>query len=181
MLISESVELRLLGMEHRDEVFELVDQNRAHLRAWLPWIDANQSPANTEAFLTSVIKQYEAGKGPQYGVFYNGSACGVCGFHPFDTTNRRAGIGYWMSESYTGKGIMTQAVKALVDVGFREHGLNRIEIACATENVKSRAIAERLAFTFEGVLREREYLYGHYVDHAIYSMLAREFANNDKR
>jgi ribosomal-protein-serine acetyltransferase len=104
--------------------------------------------------------------------------CGVCGFHPFDITNKIGGIGYWLSRAYSGKGIMTLSVKALVEVGFRDYGLNRIEITCATGNARSRAIPERLEFKFEGVLREREFLYGRYVDHAIYSMLASEFSLN---
>ena len=73
---------------------------------------------------------------------------------------------------------MTLSVKALVEVGFRDYGLNRIEIACATGNARSRAIPERLKFKLEGVLREHEYLYGRYVDHAIYSMLASERSRN---
>lgn len=59
---------------------------------------------------------------------------------------------------------------------FQEYGLNRIEIACATGNAKSRVIPERLGFKLEGVLRESEFLNGRHVDQAIYSMLASEFA-----
>ena len=178
MFISEAVELQLLSKNHRDELFGLVDRNREHLREWLPWVDANQSPRNTESFIKSAISQRESGKGSQYVVFHRAVMCGVCGFHPFDTTNKIGGIGYWLSRTYSGKGIMTLSVKALVEVGFRDYGLNRIEIACATGNARSRAIPERLKFKLEGVLREHEYLYGRYVDHAIYSMLASERSRN---
>ena len=67
----------------------------------------------------------------------------------------------------------------MIEAGFREHGLNRIEIACATDNSRSRAIPERLKLTFQGGLREREYLYGRHVDAAIYSMLALELPLNE--
>ncbi|WP_202980234.1 GNAT family N-acetyltransferase [Marinobacter fonticola] len=176
MLISEAVELQLLSKNHADDLFRLVDTNREHLREWLPWVDANQSPADTESFVNSAISQRESGKGPQYAVFHKATLCGVCGFHSFDVTNKIGGIGYWLSRAYSGKGIITLSVKALIETGFREYGLNRIEIACATDNGRSRALPERLGFTFEGVLREREYLYGRYVDHALYSMLASEFS-----
>lgn len=181
MFISEAVELQLLSKNHRDELFDLVDKNREHLREWLPWVDANKSSMDTESFLVSAMGQYEFGQGPQYAIFYETVMCGVCGFHPFDAANKNGGIGYWMSKAYSGKGIMTLAVKALVEAGFREHGLNRIEIASAASNTRSRAIPERLGFTFEGVLREREYLYGKYVDHAIYSLLVSEFSLNNKQ
>ncbi|WP_277809717.1 GNAT family N-acetyltransferase [Chromohalobacter canadensis] len=179
LFISEAIELQLLDKKHVDELFRLVDTNREHLREWLPWIDANTSPTDTESFVNSAISQRKAGKGPQYAVFHEATMCGVCGFHPFDVTNKIGGIGYWLSQAYTGKGIMTSSVKALIATGFQEYGWNRIEVACATGNGSSRAIPGRLGFTLEGVLREREYLYGRYVDHAIYSMLASEFSLNE--
>lgn len=178
MKINETIELELLGLNHRDELYSLVDANRAYLREWLPWLDVNTSLNDTESFIKSVVDQYEAGKGAQYAVFYRASMCGTCGFHNIDKVNKIGEIGYWLSKTHSGKGIMTKAVKMVVETGFLEYGLNRIEIACATGNTKSRAIPERLGFKLEGVLRERENLYQRYVDHAIYSMLAEAFALN---
>lgn len=176
MKANKNVELQLLGLKHRDELYSLVEANRTHLRKWLPWLDANRTSADTESFIKSAISQHEAGKGPHYAVFDGMVMCGVCGFNPVDVTNKVGGIGYWLSRASTGKGTMTLSVKALVEAGFQEYGLNRIEIACAIENTRSRAIPERLGFKLEGVLREREHLYNQYVDHAIYSMLASEFS-----
>jgi ribosomal-protein-serine acetyltransferase len=62
-----------------------------------------------------------------------------------------------------------------VEAGFHELGLNRIEIRCATGNKRSRSVAERLGFKPEGILRQSEWLYDHYVDHAVYAMLHEEF------
>jgi RimJ/RimL family protein N-acetyltransferase len=100
------------------------------------------------------------------------------GFITIDVRNKSGSLGYWLSNTCLGKGIMTMSVKTIVKTGFMEYGLNRVEIACATGNLKSRAIPERLGFVFEGTLRERELLCGKYVDHAIYSLLASEFALN---
>jgi len=175
LLLADSTELKLLNLSHKDELFTLINTNREHLREWLPWVDATQSPADTESFLQFAINQYQSGQGPQYAIFSESALCGVCGFHPFDLSNRSGSLGYWLGASYGGKGIMVRAVQALVEQGFREYGLNRIEIACATGNTRSRAIPERLGFELEGVFREREYVNGRYLDQAIYSMLASEF------
>lgn len=174
MFITEALELQLLSMNHKDELFGLVDANREHLREWLPWVDATKSLVDTESFIRSVISQYESGNGPQYAIFYGSAMCGVCGFHPFDTTNGVGSLGYWLGQRYSGRGIMALCVQALAESGFREYGLNRIEIACATGNAKSRIIPERLGFKLEGVLRESEFLNGRHVDQAIYSLLASE-------
>lgn len=70
---------------------------------------------------------------------------------------------------------MTEAVKVFVEHALVDLKLNRVEIRCAVENYKSRSIPERLGFTKEGLTRESEWLYDHYVDHVIYSMLASEW------
>ncbi|TGV06666.1 N-acetyltransferase, partial [Mesorhizobium sp. M00.F.Ca.ET.186.01.1.1] len=53
--------------------------------------------------------------------------------------------------------------------------LEKITIQAATGNAKSRAIPERLGFQLEGILRRNEFLYDHFVDHAVYSMLKEEW------
>jgi ribosomal-protein-serine acetyltransferase len=62
-------------------------------------------------------------------------------------------------------------VRALTTHGFGSLGLHRMEIHAATENVKSRAVAERLGFTQEGVAKGAEWLHQRWVDHAVYAML----------
>jgi ribosomal-protein-serine acetyltransferase len=71
--------------------------------------------------------------------------------------------------------VCRRACAGLIAYAFDDLQLNRIAIAAALENRKSRALAERLGFTFEGVRREAEWLYDHYVDHALYGLLRREW------
>ena len=69
---------------------------------------------------------------------------------------------------------MTRGCRALIAHGFTELDLHRVEIRCAVDNLKSRAIPERLGFRREGQLREVEWLYDHFVDHVVYGLLAGE-------
>ncbi len=71
---------------------------------------------------------------------------------------------------------MTAASQALVSHAFDHAQLNRVEIRCATGNDKSRAIPVRLGFREEGLLRDAEWLYDHFVDHIVYAMLSRDWA-----
>jgi ribosomal-protein-serine acetyltransferase len=100
---------------------------------------------------------------------------GVVGFYRVDRVHRTGGIGYWLAERHSGLGVMTACCRFVVRYGFETLDLNRIHIAAATENRRSRAIPERLGFTFEGVLRQNENLYGTFVDHAVYSLLRSEY------
>jgi ribosomal-protein-serine acetyltransferase len=69
---------------------------------------------------------------------------------------------------------MTESVKDLIEVGFKYYSLNRIEIRCAVENRKSRAIPERLGFQQEGIIRRAEKVYGMHFDHVVYGFLKQE-------
>jgi ribosomal-protein-serine acetyltransferase len=84
-------------------------------------------------------------------------------------------VGYWLSEELQGRGLVTAACRAMVDHAFEELELNRVSIACATENIKSCAIPERLGFRQEGVVRQAEWLYDHFVDHVLYATLVGEW------
>jgi ribosomal-protein-serine acetyltransferase len=89
-----------------------------------------------------------------------------------DWPNRSTAIGYWLAEPLQGRGIMTAACRAMVANAFGDLGLNRVEIRCATTNARSRVIPMRLGFGLEGVCRQVEWLYDHFVDHEIWAMLA---------
>jgi ribosomal-protein-serine acetyltransferase len=100
---------------------------------------------------------------------------GVIGYHSIDWENRSTALGYWLGMEFQGRGLATAACRALVSYAFEELGLNRVSIAYATENEKSCAIPERLGFRREGVQRQAEWLYDHFVDHAVYAALASEW------
>ena len=101
---------------------------------------------------------------------------GAIGYHGVDWRHRNTSIGYWLAEGHQGRGIMTAAVRALVEHAFDGWKLHRVEISAAPDNVRSRAIAERLGFREEGVLREAERFAGRYADLVVYGLLAPEWA-----
>lgn len=168
---------RLRAVEDADvpELFALVEANRAYLRAWMPWLDGTRHEEDLRVWANGEREKAEAGRSVQFVVVEDGSLAGVAGFHEIDWAHRQVDIGYWLAEDRQGRGLMTRAVRALVDLAFDELGLNRITIRVATENVRSRAIPERLGFRHEGVLREAERLYDRYVDLDAYALLASEW------
>lgn len=175
--VDQDLELRLLDERCTEELFTLTDQNRHFLRPWLPWVDWTTTPADTRSFIQSGLHQFTNNNGMQAGIWLRGELAGTIGFHYWNWPHRKTEIGYWLGEAYQGQGAMTRACRAMVDYAFGELRLNRVEIRCATGNVRSRAIPERLGFTSEGILRQVEWLDDHFVNHVVYGMLASEWSS----
>lgn len=178
--IDEDTELHLLEEQHAEELFALTDQNRQYLREWLPWLDNNVSLDDTEDFVRDSLEQFRNNNGFQLGIWFQGSLAGVIGYHKIDWVNRATSIGYWLGASFQGKGLMTRACRTLINYAFNDLRLNRVEIRCAVKNGKSRAIPLRLGFKEEGLIRQSEWLYDHFVDHVVYGMLKNEWQGPDK-
>ena len=177
MIISarENLVMRSLLGSDASTVYRVVDNNRAYLRKWLPWVDSTDSPAVTESVIASWEKDYDNGNDVVLGIFENGKYVGNIGLHSIKRPNRSGMVGYWLSENAQGRGIVTDCVRALMDFGFGTLDLNRIYVYCAADNTKSRAIPERLGFVQEGTLQDGEHLYGVYHDLIIYGMVKRNW------
>lgn len=105
----------------------------------------------------------------------------MIGFHQVDWDNRSTSIGCWIGEKHQGRGVATNSCRALMDIAFHEYHLNRVEIQCAVTNHRSRSIPEKLGFVLEGCRREAEWLYDHFVDHAVYGMLSRDWEESERK
>jgi ribosomal-protein-serine acetyltransferase len=173
--IDDDLVLRQLSEDDAVSLFAVIDRNRLFLRQWLPWLDTSQVPQDTLYFIRTTLDQFANNDGFAAGIHYKDSVVGTIGFHKVDWLNRSVEIGYWLSEDYQGKGIVTKACKAFIDYAFGEWGLHRIQIRCAVGNTKSCKIPERLGFVKEGLQRQAEFLYDHYVDLNVYGMLEDEW------
>jgi ribosomal-protein-serine acetyltransferase len=170
--LGNGAELREWVPADAEEAFAEVDQNRERLRDWLPWVDTTRSPDDVRAF----IERCAASEGKQrtFGIYVDGVLAGNIGL-TLDEDDAGE-IGYWIAGAFEGRGLITEAARALLRHGFEERGLRRMQLTAAVENERSRSVAERLGMTQEGVLRKagriRE---DRYVDLAMYSMLREEW------
>jgi ribosomal-protein-serine acetyltransferase len=176
MSVDERCQLRLIEESDAEELAALVDANRTYLSRWMPWAEAN-TIEDTREHIRRAREQVERDDGFQAVIVCDGRIVGAAGFHGIDRPNRSTSLGYWLSEDAQGHGIMTRTVSAMVDHAFSQWGLNRVEIRCAPENPRSRAIPERLGFREEGTLRQAERIGDHYL---VYSMLADEWGSRQR-
>lgn len=173
--IDKILRLERLAEAHAEALFAIIEQDRAHLAEFLPWVPRMQSAEDFRRYVQSSEALHREKTDVSFAVVRAGAPVGRIGLHAIHLQNKSAALGYWLGCEAEGLGIMTQACKTLLTYGFRELGLQRIELKAAVENSKSRAVAERLRFRQEGILRQAELVNGRFLDLALYAMLRDEW------
>lgn len=101
---------------------------------------------------------------------------GNCGFHTWNPQHHRAEIGYALnSDEFKNKGFMKETVKKIIEFGFEEMQLNRIEALIDENNIPSKKLLEHFGFTREGNLRGHYLVDGIFEDSVLYSLLKSEY------
>lgn len=174
--VNEDILLKQLELSDAADIFETIDSQRDYLRVWLPFVDLTKGMEDSVQYIKSVNDAPEESRNLVLTIRYKKKFVGLIGFKDTDKSNKKTEIGYWLSENYQRKGIVTESVKALVSYAFSEMEMNRIQIKCAVGNFRSKNIPKRLGFTFEGVERDGEQLVGGvFTDIEVYSLLRWEW------
>ena len=168
--VDDEIELRYSHVRHARPLFALVQESREHLARFLRWPDRVRTAGDMREHLRADQRRLGAGDRVDTLIWYRGRLAGGLSLTLVD--GHHGDIGYWLGKAFTGRGIMTRAVRALVDYGFRERLLHRITIRCATDNPRSSAIARRLGFEREVTQRQVNWMRDHYATLDVYSMRA---------
>ena len=106
-----------------------------------------------------------------FAIDLNGEAIGSIGLHPQDDIHRQnAEMGYWLAEPYWGKGIISKAIKQIIDYGFANFGINRIFARPFGSNIASQKVLEKNAFILEARLEKVLIKNGNPEDELIYAL-----------
>jgi ribosomal-protein-serine acetyltransferase len=165
--------LRRYTLDDLDVLFAAVDENRDRIGTWMPWPEHTRTVEDQRVWLERVVADQDNLDGT--GLWEDDEYAGGVGlsFGPFGVT---AEIGYWIRARFEGRGLVTRGARAMTDLAFREHGVHRVVIRAGVDNVRSRAVAERLGFTFEGVARGEGKGAGGFYDMAVYAILEDEWS-----
>jgi ribosomal-protein-alanine N-acetyltransferase len=169
-LHTERLTLRFLDNGDLDALFRIFSDAEA-MRYWSsgPWLHPAQATDNLE----QTLKAYLDGASLRLGVVIaaTGELAGTVTLYAFDRGNRRCDIGYMLARPHWGRGIMQEALPAIIGYGFSALDLHRIEADIHPDNIASARILERLHFRLEGHLRERWFVNGELSDSLIYGLL----------
>ncbi|HZD17182.1 MAG TPA: GNAT family protein [Actinomycetota bacterium] len=164
--------LRRLRMDDLEEIWAAVEADRPRLSLWMTWIADTRTIDDEREWLDRVVADERSLEG--CGVFLADRYVAGVGLMP-EVFGISGEIGYWIRSEFEGRGFVTRAVRALIGIGFRELGLHRIVIRAGTDNVRSRAIPERLGFTEEGIARGAGRGAMGFYDLVVYSLLEHEW------
>jgi len=149
----------------------------AEVGKWLVWCTPAYDVARAEAYIRSSHVDSTNRKAFAFGIFRAGAGgahLGGVALNRIDWAAKTANLGYWVSTHASRQGVGTRAAWLACQFGFRELGLERIEILADPGNAPSRAIALRLGARLEGVLRRKVRRAGEPADLELYSLLPEE-------
>jgi ribosomal-protein-alanine N-acetyltransferase len=132
----------------------------------------------TQELLEFCIRPFEENKGIRWGIALKGETelAGTIGYHQWvKTSGYHARVGYDLTPAHRRRGIMTEALEAVLRYGFEMMRLNKVEACTDTRNVPSIRLLQKLGFHQDGVLRENTYFHGRFIDEAIFSLLVDEW------
>lgn len=148
-------------------------------RPEIVWGGGEPGPKNMSAarkeFMNYLIDLYRKRRGFRWIITLKGEGrpIGTLGFYKWaPSASYQAEMGYDLEKEQWGKGIMSEAMKAVVSFGFEKMELNRIEVYVMPRNKRSIKMIKNLGFQREGLLRQRFFdEFGNYADDILFSML----------
>ena len=178
-LTTPRLTLRRMLVADTDDMYEYAcRQDVTKYLTWRPHPDRDY----TREYLQYLGSRYAAGMFYDWAVIYEPDCkmVGTCGFTSFNCSSDSAEVGYVLNPEYWGKGIATEALSRVLEFGFENMGLHRIEARFIQENERSRRVMEKVGMTFEGVMREGMLIKGVYQNIGICSILQSEWKSRQQ-
>ena len=158
--------------------YAAVDESRAELSLWMPWMHDAYTIADTRDWLAQRDAEWDARRDYSTIVVdaFSGAILGASGFNQINHEQRIANLGYWVRTSCTGRGVASSAARLCARWGFATLGFGRAEIVAMRANVASCRAAEKAGARFEGFARNRLFLRGDWHEAAMYALVPGDFA-----
>jgi len=167
-------EMRVLEPWQAAEFAAYTDEHRDELVATIPWAEFVVDEESAAAFLQRYADGAARDERRIYGLWADNRLVGGTLFRVFSTAASCCEIGVWLSEEARGRGLITEAVRAMIDWAVDVRGIHRVEWRCSPQNTASSAVAKRVGMTLEGVLRESFWHRGRAEDVEVWALLAGE-------
>jgi len=204
LTVDPNIRLCTFHPDDAEEIFNLMERNRARLR---PWIHPSALPETPKAarvfaiecFFNSLadpmemmgiyadyfqeLNGYFRGETPQneMGIWVGERLAGAASMAHLKDSSTAIEFGYWIAEEHEGKGIITRCISTLMDYAIDNMDVQRFIIGCAANNQRSRAVPERLGYRLH-VTQSKGEVVGEFVyDRVIYGIRAAAWRERNNR
>lgn len=171
MIDAGSVTLRPVRRDDLDALYRLIaDLDTWELRRGDPPMPVTRA-AFESWYLARVDTEPDRKHGAEFVIEHDGELVGRCGLFSVDELARHAQVGIGLLPEHTGQGYGTDALRALVEFGFRRWNLHRIGLGVLARNERAIASYRKIGFVEEGRLRQAAWVHGEYTDEVLMGLL----------
>ncbi|MFD8422900.1 GNAT family N-acetyltransferase [Streptomyces sp. NPDC059466] len=168
----DGAELRPLEPWHAEEFLAHLDRGREFIGQYIPFGSGATDAASARELLQRYADHRAADTGSLHGLWLEGRLVGGVLFLNFDAAQGNCEVGCWLEPAGTGRGLVTRAMRLLIDWAVEQRGIHRVEWVAASANEPSVNGARRLGMTRDAVLRESFPYRGVRHDMEVWSVLA---------
>ncbi|MGW0468499.1 GNAT family N-acetyltransferase [Streptomyces sp. NPDC003027] len=176
-----AAELRPLEPWQAEEFLAHMDRARANLDEFIPFASLSTDLPSARATLQKYADQAAADTARIYGIWLDGTLVGGVMFARFDARTGNCEVGVWAEPAGEGLGLISAAVRHLIEYAVVERGIQRVEWLTSSGNARSRAVARRAGMRLDGVLRSKHPHNGIRHDTEVWSLLADEWMASPAR
>ncbi|MBO4298666.1 MAG: GNAT family N-acetyltransferase [Clostridia bacterium] len=177
---TERLVLRRLEMNDAPDIFNYGrDPEVARHVLW----EAYESVSESRSYIRTMQRRYRLGEPSSWGIELKseGRVVGTIGYMWYQEEHSSAEVGYSLARDQWNRGLMTEALGAVIRHSFEVLHLNRVEAQHELTNPASGEVMKKCGMQYEGTLRERLRNKGRYVDVALYAILRSEYAARSHR
>ncbi|MGW1784240.1 GNAT family N-acetyltransferase [Streptomyces sp. NPDC002143] len=171
----DGAELRPLEPWHAEEFLAHLERGREFINQYVPFGSKATDVAGAREALQRYADMRAADTGSLHGIWQDGTLVGGVLFLNFDAEAANCEVGCWLEPDGTGRGLITRAIRVLIDFAVEQRGMQRVEWVASAGNTPSLNVARRLGMTRDGVHRQAYPYRGVRHDLEVWSVLAQEW------
>jgi RimJ/RimL family protein N-acetyltransferase len=120
---------------------------------WIPLIPSPYTEKDAREYVAQTKEWWSEGTAATFAITDGERPVGSIGLHPSASDEQRAAAGYWVAREARGRGYATRALRLVTRWSLEDLGMLRLDLIAEPENTASCAVAERVGFQREGILR----------------------------
>lgn len=169
----DNIGIRLFRDEDTIPFYDAITESITHLQEFMPWCHAEFSLADSKAWVESRDKSWADGEEYSFIIYAlkTKAILGSVAINQINTSHQFGNIGYWVRKGALKRNVATEAVLLLINFGFNELNLRRLEIVMLENNQASRRVAEKVGAKYEGIMQGRLLVRDKALDACMYSVI----------